>query len=243
MQSARTVHSCLPRHLTVVLKEPHPFHMECAEVIPSSEQPFSPDSVVFPDVNERRRAMDIVRRYANRLSPEGPFGFANVQGLVSFFFNTPDNTLPIFWSTANAWQPLFPFGTTSSTYTNAVQRGRGPVLPALVRSSESAIIEVDTLGNLEIDPEIAIEVLKEFQSLPALVKLAPILSDLKMPLDTLRALILAIQKLRHAVHEQQPVRTALLVVPGHAFREKGLQPFVAPIDRLHLREWERVQEL
>lgn len=36
-----------------------------------------------------------------------PLGFADGQYLLGFEYNTPDNTLPIFWGTSNGWYPLF----------------------------------------------------------------------------------------------------------------------------------------
>lgn len=35
-------------------------------------------------------------------------GFNNSQALVSFQYGTPNNTLPIFWSSTNNWRPLIP---------------------------------------------------------------------------------------------------------------------------------------
>ena len=36
-----------------------------------------------------------------------PLGFADGQYLFGLSYNTPDNTLPIFWGKAEGWQPLF----------------------------------------------------------------------------------------------------------------------------------------
>lgn len=36
-----------------------------------------------------------------------PLGFADGQYILGFEYNTPDNTLPIFWGTSNGWHPLF----------------------------------------------------------------------------------------------------------------------------------------
>ncbi|GAA4932065.1 hypothetical protein GCM10023314_00380 [Algibacter agarivorans] len=35
-------------------------------------------------------------------------GYKNSQELISFCYRTPNNTLPIIWSSANNWHPLFP---------------------------------------------------------------------------------------------------------------------------------------
>jgi len=36
-----------------------------------------------------------------------PLGYDDGQYMISFEYNTPDNTLPIFWGTGNGWIPLF----------------------------------------------------------------------------------------------------------------------------------------
>ncbi len=39
---------------------------------------------------------------------KNPLGYKNSQSLVVFEHTTPNNTLPIIWSDANGWRPLFP---------------------------------------------------------------------------------------------------------------------------------------
>lgn len=36
-----------------------------------------------------------------------PLGYKDGQYLVGFFYNTPNNTLPIFWGEGNGWKPVF----------------------------------------------------------------------------------------------------------------------------------------
>ena len=36
-----------------------------------------------------------------------PLGFADGQHLFGFYYNTPDNTLPIFWCKSPNWSPAF----------------------------------------------------------------------------------------------------------------------------------------
>ena len=36
-----------------------------------------------------------------------PLGYGNCQLLLGFFHNTPDNSLPIFWSDENNWKSIF----------------------------------------------------------------------------------------------------------------------------------------
>lgn len=44
--------------------------------------------------------------YGRKLLPSHPLGYSNGQFLFGFFYNTPDNTLPIFWSNKNNWYPI-----------------------------------------------------------------------------------------------------------------------------------------
>ncbi len=37
-----------------------------------------------------------------------PLGFGNGEQMFAFFYNTPDNTLPIFWCDSAHWSPIFP---------------------------------------------------------------------------------------------------------------------------------------
>ena len=68
---------------------------------------FSQDSSVFhhfPGHLERCRLF--AEHYGKRLEPDSPLGYMDGAYLFGFFYNTPDNTLPIFWSTAAHWQPI-----------------------------------------------------------------------------------------------------------------------------------------
>ncbi|MDZ7759627.1 MAG: hypothetical protein U5L00_05175 [Desulfovermiculus sp.] len=55
-------------------------------------------------------AESIAYHYGSQICPSAPLGFDNGQYLIGFFHNTPDNTLPIFWSDEDSfipWYPLF----------------------------------------------------------------------------------------------------------------------------------------
>jgi hypothetical protein len=142
-------HSCKPIFVCAVCYEQAleyisaktSFRTLCPEVISRTEQPFVDSSAIFPTPDERERARQIVERYSAPLSPTASLGYAGVQALVSFFFNTPDDTLPIFWSTEGGWRPLFPFGTTSTAYTEALSNGRGPIFPTWTRSQLASEIK------------------------------------------------------------------------------------------------------
>ncbi len=78
-----------------------------------SFQCFSDGSRIYRDVPEpldRTRGMALASRFGARLQPAHPLGFQNGQLLVGFAYNTPDNTLPIIWSSGTddfPWTPVF----------------------------------------------------------------------------------------------------------------------------------------
>lgn len=222
------------------------FRVICADIVTQADLPFTENSRIFPEAIEREKALDIISRYSNELTSFGPLGFENGQALISFFFNTPDNTLPIFWSTANGWEPLFSFGTTVEDSTNSFRSGRGPTLPTVVHSSQQSINELKAFDESDIDPDSAIEILQECQSVRALSALAPVISTLGIQSDKLKSLINLIKKLRHAVHEQQSVQTALVIASRAHFTANKAKPFVvasSPINVSSSSEIESLAEL
>ncbi len=48
----------------------------------------------------------MVLHYGNKIELSKPLGFKNAQLMFGFFYNTPDNTLPLFWSEENNWYPI-----------------------------------------------------------------------------------------------------------------------------------------
>jgi len=81
---------------------------------------FSPESGVFehyPSYKDKCRTL--AEQYGRLLSPECPLGFDGGQYAFSFFYNTPNNTLPIFWSERRNWVPILkryrkPYGKVTS---------------------------------------------------------------------------------------------------------------------------------
>ena len=52
-------------------------------------------------------AKKMCRYYGKKLDPCNPLGYRNGQYLFGFYYNTPNNSLPIFWGTLGGWTPLF----------------------------------------------------------------------------------------------------------------------------------------
>jgi hypothetical protein len=190
--------------------------VEVAEVIPASERAFDHDSVIFSSPAERERAALIIRKYSGDVPAQGVFGYGNTQSLVGFFFNTPDNTFPLFWMSSDKWRPLLQHGADPMLFASEVVTGRGPTLPASTAST-MAMRELEKLEEEpEIDADSAILLLNEFSTTLALKRLQPIVARLNLQTQPLGALLRASQKIRHAVHEQHPVCTAIFIVPESA---------------------------
>lgn len=68
---------------------------------------FGPESVVFPDANERSRAQDVAEQVGRKLCRRDPLGYGGSQAAVVFSHNCPNNSLPILWEKRDDWTPLF----------------------------------------------------------------------------------------------------------------------------------------
>lgn len=80
------------------------------------ERCFSGNSYVFS--SESKQAYLLIAKkmceYYGNIITQGhpevdgfPLGVDEAQGLFCFFYNTPDNTLPVFWCSENNWKPIF----------------------------------------------------------------------------------------------------------------------------------------
>lgn len=71
---------------------------------------FSGNTFIFsqdPTQSLYTLALKMCKGYGERLFSNHPLGYKDGQYLFGFFYNTPDNTLPIIWSNNN-WNPIFP---------------------------------------------------------------------------------------------------------------------------------------
>ena len=81
--------------------------ISCIE-IDEKNQCFSGRSILFhkfPDLLEPVK--DFCAHYGSKVYRNYPLGYKDGQYLFGFFYNTPNNTLPIFWSNKNGWIPIF----------------------------------------------------------------------------------------------------------------------------------------
>lgn len=94
------------------LKKISGLHYDRAEsvfVLDESYKCFSKDSRFF-DTKEgdiKKSCHTLCNKYGRKLDPRNPLGYKNGQMLVGFHHNTPNNSLPIFWSEKKSWNPIF----------------------------------------------------------------------------------------------------------------------------------------
>lgn len=92
----------------------------CA-ILDGRNKAFSEDSLCFfkyPTLKESAKIM--VEGYGKTIDPKKPLGYRNGQYCFGFFYNIPNNSLPIFWS-SNNWIPIF---CRKEKYQNAKQENR-----------------------------------------------------------------------------------------------------------------------
>ena len=69
---------------------------------------FYKKSYVFQlNSDHRSNAKKLCKHYGKKCLPSDPLGYSNSQYLFGFYYNIPDNTLPIIWSSQNNWKPIF----------------------------------------------------------------------------------------------------------------------------------------
>jgi hypothetical protein len=78
-----------------------------AITLDSRDKCFSLDSDMFCQYqNLRIRGRALAEYYGKKINQKNPLGFKDGQCAFGFFYNTPDNTLPIFWCDDNGWLPI-----------------------------------------------------------------------------------------------------------------------------------------
>lgn len=82
----------------------------CCSMVDERNKCFSENSMVFyryPTL--KKHAKQLAEEYGKDIieSPVKPLGYKNGEYCFGFYYNTPNNSLPIFWSHKN-WIPIFP---------------------------------------------------------------------------------------------------------------------------------------
>ncbi len=85
-------------------------------VMDDSSKVFSDSSIVFqgysPEIKEQAKKVcqyygELILNEEDKKHGATALGFGDGGYLMGTYYNTPNNTLPIFWSDENSWQPIF----------------------------------------------------------------------------------------------------------------------------------------
>ncbi|EGP5070112.1 hypothetical protein CUM88_03065 [Enterococcus faecium] len=77
-------------------------------ILGERNQCFSEKSIIFSKYKKLfDPAKKVAMHYGKKLVPKDPLGYKNGQYSFGFYYNTPNNSLPIFWSSINSWIPIF----------------------------------------------------------------------------------------------------------------------------------------
>lgn len=182
-----------------------------ADLITNAELAFADPSQLFPDPEDRAAALEFAERYGRRLFPKHSLGYARSQGLVGFFYSTPNNTLPVFWSSEDGWLPLLPHGESFRDPSYLFGPPRGLTKATAVPGSERALAERIELDKYDIPEDMAVRIFGEFHKVPIFLVLAPILRNLGMSDVGFSSLLKAVAKLKQLQYEEHPVCSALLI--------------------------------
>ena len=69
---------------------------------------FSENSYVFARKREwQELTKKMCKYYGGKIDPYNSLGYRNGQYILGFYYNIPNNSLPILWGTLNKWTPLF----------------------------------------------------------------------------------------------------------------------------------------
>lgn len=177
----------------------------------SADLPFHEDSTFFENKEEREDAMKIVKKYGENLYPKFPLGYKGNSGLFSFFYSTPNNTLPIFWSSQNHWNPLLTRGDDFRDPEFLV----GPEIDIpenlTFKGFEETFIDDNFLDDFNVDANILMKLTQEFNNTQLLLFIVPVVKDLGLDENFVTNLIKLINALKSAVHEQKPVCSSVFI--------------------------------
>lgn len=104
--------SLIASEVAITKLRDHGIHVICCSVVDARNKCFSEESMVFYRYHVLRDpTRKMIEEYGKKIirpkSVVKPLGYDDGQYCFGFYYNTPNNTLPIFWSDYN-WQPIFP---------------------------------------------------------------------------------------------------------------------------------------
>ncbi len=202
--------------------------------------PFHNNSTFFDNEEERNRAKEIVKKYGKNLYPKYPLGYKGNSSLLGFFYSTPNNTLPIFWSSQNNWIPLLTRGDDYRDPEFLV----GPEINIpenlTFKGFEETFIDDNFLDNFNVDANILLKLTQELNNTQLLLIIVPVFKELELNVSFVTDLIKILNSLKSAVHEQQPVSSAIFISKPENFVDLN---FYLKINDTRISDTKSIEEL
>ncbi len=174
-----------------------------AKEIPYSHQPLHKESIIYSQ-EEKMRAEQVLYQYNKPLKPNHPFGYGNIQGLVSFFFATPNNTFPMFWSSNDNWIPLFPRGDSYRDPKRLI------MIPSFLKNRN--ILASDFNSRILASNEVTDLLFHNFQSLDKMNIMSEIFNQINLDEQVIKLIVNALYRLQSLKHEGKSLCTSFIVV-------------------------------
>lgn len=90
------------------IEENIPIKVILGEELNNEDKCFSDVSRIYNIESDRNSAKAIMKEKGKLLVSSNPLGFGNLELAVAFYYNTPNNTLPVIWRKKEGfWEPLF----------------------------------------------------------------------------------------------------------------------------------------
>ncbi|MDR2719561.1 MAG: DNA integrity scanning protein DisA nucleotide-binding domain protein [Nitrososphaerota archaeon] len=199
-----------------------------AHKIPYSLQPLHKDSKIF-DEKEKEMAKQVLLKYNQPLKPNKPLGHGDVQGLVSFFFATPNNTLPIFWSSNDNWHPLFPRGDSRRNPDNLI------LLPDFLQ--EKNVFSANFNSKIDYSKETLQALLNCFLALDKVNIMAEVFYRLNINETLIPEILKVIDNCQNLTHEEKPICTSILIIDKKYVETiKNAPEFIANLSNVTVKE-------
>lgn len=193
-----------------------------AQLITYNDQPLHPNSNIFSD-SEKTTISNVLLKYNMKIHPKRPYGYGDLQGLVSFFFATPNNTLPIFWASEHGWYPLFPRGDSRRNPNGLI------VLPDFL--NDHKIFSPEFNSHINSSEDISRELFNCFLSLDKMNIMSEVFHHLNIADKLIKPVISAIGNYQNLQHEKNPVCTSFLVI-NSKYKELVHNELVADAENL-----------
>lgn len=194
------------------IRESTGFEVLVDKVIYAEQQPFNEKSRIFENAIERKKAEEIVRKYGEILYPGNALGYKDSQALIGFFYSTPNNTLPIFWSTNERWHPLLPRNESFRDPENLIGKIAGLGSSAVNSEYDKIPNELSELERFDASEEFVTKGISEFQKLPNILALIQPMKKLKFNDELFASMVNLIGKLKRNLHEKEAVKANILLV-------------------------------